>query len=93
MILSLIQFDNTLKYHACGKQTEGRRGKQGREEKTEVTEVGGVKGRGKVGREERTPNILKVTSKLSMATSSQVLFSQPESELAFGPQLRVSSRE
>lgn len=47
MILSLIQFDNTLKYHACGKQTEGRRGKQGREEKTEVTEVGGGERKGK----------------------------------------------
>lgn len=68
-----------------------RKARQRRENRSNGS--GGVKGRGKVGREERTPNILKVTSKLSMATSSQVLFSQPESKLAFGPQLRVSSRE
>lgn len=65
-------------------------GKKEREGKTEVKEVVWGRGRGKVSTMERRgetkiPNILKMTPKLSFATSPQGLFSQPESGLAFDP--------
>lgn len=83
MILSLRQFYNKLKYPLPENKEKVERKERNRGEKRSEGRRRGGRGKmGWVGREgeNKTSNTLEVTSKLSMATSSQGPLSQPRSE-------------